>query len=69
MLAKRRLPQLAEATTDWWLTEMPFFGGLQTATDLDLLAACPSHLPPPDAGPDLAAAGRSACPGDLRTIR
>ena len=28
-LAKRRLPQLAEATTDWWLREMPFFGGLK----------------------------------------
>jgi uncharacterized damage-inducible protein DinB len=29
MLAKRRLPQLAEATAEWWLTEMPFFGGLR----------------------------------------
>jgi uncharacterized damage-inducible protein DinB len=28
-LAKRRLPQLAAATADWWLTEMPFFGGLE----------------------------------------
>ena len=28
-LAKRRLPQLAEATAEWWLTEMPFFGGLR----------------------------------------
>lgn len=28
MLAKRRRPQLAEASADWWLTEMPFFGGL-----------------------------------------
>ena len=28
-LARRRLPQLAEASTDWWLTEMPFFGGLR----------------------------------------
>ncbi len=28
-LAKLRLPQLAEATADWWLTEMPFFGGLK----------------------------------------
>src|SRR4051794_15455663 len=27
-LAKLRLPQLAEATAEWWLTEMPFFGGL-----------------------------------------
>ncbi|MCC7419082.1 MAG: DinB family protein [Planctomycetaceae bacterium] len=27
--AKARLPQLAEATTDWWMTEMPFFGGLR----------------------------------------
>jgi uncharacterized damage-inducible protein DinB len=26
--AKARLPQLAEATTAWWMTEMPFFGGL-----------------------------------------
>jgi uncharacterized damage-inducible protein DinB len=28
-LAKRRLPQFAAATTDWWLAEMPFFGGLR----------------------------------------
>jgi uncharacterized damage-inducible protein DinB len=28
-LAKRRLAQLAEATAEWWLTEMPFFGGLK----------------------------------------
>src|SRR4051794_8336743 len=28
-LAKRRLPQLAEATAEWWLSEMPFFGGLR----------------------------------------
>ena len=28
-LARRRLPQLAEASADWWLTEMPFFGGLK----------------------------------------
>lgn len=28
-LARRRLPQLAEASTDRWLTEMPFFGGLR----------------------------------------
>ena len=28
-LAKLRLPQLAEATAEWWLTEMPFFGGLR----------------------------------------
>jgi len=25
-LATRRLPQLARATAEWWLTEMPFFG-------------------------------------------
>jgi uncharacterized damage-inducible protein DinB len=29
MLAKSRLPQLAEASADWWLQEMPFFGGLK----------------------------------------
>jgi uncharacterized damage-inducible protein DinB len=29
MLATRRLPQLASASTEWWLTEMPFFGGLR----------------------------------------
>ena len=29
MLAKGRLPQLAEATAEWWLMEMPFFGGLR----------------------------------------
>lgn len=28
-LAKQRLPQLAAATEQWWLTPMPFFGGLQ----------------------------------------
>ena len=28
-LAKLRLPQLAVATEDWWLTPMRFFGGLQ----------------------------------------
>ncbi len=28
-LATRRLPQLAETTAEWWLTEMPFFGGLK----------------------------------------
>jgi uncharacterized damage-inducible protein DinB len=28
-LAKRRLPQLADATVEWWLSEMPFFGGLR----------------------------------------
>lgn len=28
-LAKLRLPQLAAATREWWLTPMPFFGDLQ----------------------------------------
>ncbi len=28
-LAKLRLPQLAAANEEWWLTPMPFFGGLQ----------------------------------------
>jgi uncharacterized damage-inducible protein DinB len=28
-LAKQRLPQLAEASREWWLTPMPFFGGLR----------------------------------------
>ena len=28
-LAKLRLPQLAAATEAWWLTPMPFFGGLE----------------------------------------
>ena len=27
--ARRRLPQLAAATTSWWLEERPFFGGLR----------------------------------------
>ena len=27
-LAKRRLPQLAAGTREWWLAERPFFGGL-----------------------------------------
>ena len=28
-LARRRLPQLAQATADWWLEERPFFDGLR----------------------------------------
>jgi len=28
-LAKLRLPQFAEASSDWWHQEMPFFGGLK----------------------------------------
>ena len=28
-LARLRLPQLAAATAEWWLVEMPFFGGLR----------------------------------------
>ncbi len=28
-LARLRLPQFAAATADWWLGEMPFFGGLK----------------------------------------
>jgi hypothetical protein len=28
-LAKLRLPQLAAATQQWWLTTMPLFGGLE----------------------------------------
>ena len=27
-LARRRLPQLASADAEWWMTERPFFGGL-----------------------------------------
>ena len=41
----------------------------ETAANLDVLAACPSYLPPSDTDPDMAAAGWSACPSDLRTIR
>jgi uncharacterized damage-inducible protein DinB len=29
LLAQRRLPQLAAAGAEWWLAEMPFFGGLR----------------------------------------
>ena len=43
--------------------------GVEEAANLDVLAACPSYLPPPDSDPDLAAAGGSACSCDLRTIR
>jgi uncharacterized damage-inducible protein DinB len=28
-LVKRRLPQLARGTADWWLESRPFFGGLE----------------------------------------
>ncbi len=69
ILARQRLPQLAAASAEWWLTEMPFFGGLSAAADLDVLAPGTAHLPPPDAGPDLAAAGRSASSSDLRPVR
>src|SRR5207245_1738503 len=27
-LCRRRLPQFAAKTTEWWLAEVPFFGGL-----------------------------------------
>src|SRR5262249_46336236 len=37
--------------------------------DLGLLAARAAHLPPPNSGADLAAAGRTARPGDLRPLR
>jgi hypothetical protein len=43
----------------WWAEE---------TADLDVLAASFAYLPPSDTGPDLAAAGWSARPGDLRTI-
>ena len=46
-LAKRRLPQLAGATREWWLTLMPFFGGLQRERIWTFLAAGASHLSPP----------------------
>ena len=43
---------------------------LAAGADLGLLAASAAHLPPPDAGADLAAAGRArAGPGDLRAFR
>lgn len=29
LLARRRLPQFAQASAEWWLTEMPFFSGLK----------------------------------------
>ena len=56
---KRRLVANRDAVLRW----------AETAADLDILAAGLAYLPPPDTGPDLATAGRSACPGDLRTIR
>src|SRR5271157_515927 len=40
----------------------------EKAENLDVLATGVAHLPPSDPGPDLAADGRAACPGDLRTI-
>src|SRR5262249_58214348 len=30
-LARRRLPQLARASREWWLEERPFFGGVVRA--------------------------------------
>ena len=67
-LAKRRLPQLAKGTAAWWLEARPFFGGLAPRADMGLLAASAAHLPSSDAGPDLAAAGGPARPGDLRAF-
>jgi Protein of unknown function (DUF1572) len=37
--------------------------------DMGLLAASAAYLPSPHAGSEVAQAGRSACPGDLRTFR
>ena len=56
---KRRLVADGDAVLRW----------AEEAANLDVLAACPPYVPPPDTDPDLAAAGRSACPGDLWTIR
>ena len=68
-LAKRRLPQLAQGTTAWWLEQPALLRRLAAGADLGLLAAGAAHLPSPDPGADVAAAGRSARPGDLRTFR
>ena len=67
-LAKLRLPQLAEASAEWWLTGMPFFGGLRRQRIWTFWRRSPPYLPPSDPDPDLAASGGSARPGDLRTI-
>ena len=47
----------------------PFLRRIEPAADLDILATALAHLPPPDAGPDLAPVGRSQRPPDLRAIR
>ena len=67
-LAKLRLPQLAAATQEWWLTPMPFFGGLQRERIWTFLAACAAHLPSSNAGTDLASPGWSACACYLRPV-
>ena len=68
-LAKGRLPQLAQGTAAWWLESRPFFGGLQRERIWVFWAACAAHLPPPDAGADVAAPGGvRAGPGDLRAF-
>ena len=40
----------------------------EAAADLDVLAACPPHLPPSDAGSDMAAPGGSVRTRDLRSL-
>jgi hypothetical protein len=68
-LVKQRLPQLAQGTAAWWLESRPFFGGLQRERIWVFWAACAAHLPPPDAGADVAAPGGvRAGPGDLRAF-
>ena len=82
-LATGRLPQLAEATAEWWLTEVPSFGGVRlTNPILQGLVAFPGGKVrlPGDANEDshretkrsgqgtiLAAYDRRPCP--LRPIR
>jgi hypothetical protein len=66
-LAKRRLPQFAVGIMAWWLELRPFFGGLQRERIWSVLAACPAHLPSPNAGADVATSRLTrAGPGGLR---
>ena len=69
-LVKRRLPQLAQGHRRLVAGEPALLRRLAAGADLGVLAAGAAHLPSPDPGADVAAAGRArAGPGDLRAFR
>ena len=58
-LARRRLPQLAPGHGRLVAGAAALLRRLAAGADLGVLAAGAAHLPPPDPGADLAAAGRA----------